>query len=57
MQKFVYLLQSESRKTVFNLAIYIKYALEVRNAVKNPIITNVSSHYQQIFLSFSYYFR
>ena len=56
MQKFVYLLQSESRKTVFNLAIYIKYALEVRNAVKNPIITNVSSHYQQIFLSFSYYF-
>ena len=35
MQKFVYLLQSESRKTLLDLAKYIKYALEVRNAVKS----------------------
>ena len=35
MQKFVHLLQSESRKTLLNLAKYIKYVLEVRNAVKN----------------------
>ena len=55
-QRFVYLLQSESRKTLLNLAKYIKYALEVWNALKNPMITYISNHYQQIFLSFSYYF-
>ena len=35
MQKCVYLLQSGSRKTLLDLAKYIKYALEIRNAAKN----------------------
>ena len=35
MQKCVYLLQSGSRKTLIDLAKYIKYALEIRNAAKN----------------------